>query len=117
MAFDEKLANKVREALIDNPLVEERMLFQGLAFMVDDKLCICVRDSNLLCRIGPEEFEQVLEMTGVTPMIHNKRVMNGYVFVSEQGYNTKNAFDFWIKKCLDFNKIAKPSKSKSKRTD
>jgi hypothetical protein len=40
MAYDERVANRIREALANQPLVEEKILFQGLAFMVDDKMCI-----------------------------------------------------------------------------
>jgi hypothetical protein len=112
MAFDEKLANRVREALIDQPRVTEKILFQGLAFMVDDKLCICVRDEVLLCRIGPDEYEAALEINGVAPMVHNNRIMNGYVFVSPQGYAQQGAFNNWVQKCLIFNKVAKSSKKK-----
>lgn len=117
MAYDERVANRIREALADQPLagkplVEEKTLFQGLAFMVDDKMCICVRNDVLLCRIGPNEYEAALEMNGVEPMVMNGRVAIGYVYVSPEGYATREAFDTWISKCLAFNKFAKSSKKK-----
>lgn len=112
MAYDERIANRIREALAGQPLVEEKILFQGLAFMVDDKLCICVRNDVLLCRIGPDEYEPALEMNGVEPMIHNGRNMTGYVFVNPEGYATREQFDSWVQKCLHFNKTAKSSKKK-----
>jgi hypothetical protein len=112
MAYDERVANRIREALANQPLVEEKTLFQGLAFMVDDKLCVCVRNDVLLCRIGPDEYEATLEMNGVEPMIMNGRVANGYVYVSPQGYASREAFDSWIAKCVAFNKVAKSSKKK-----
>jgi hypothetical protein len=112
MAYDERVANRIREALANQPLVEEKTLFQGLAFMVDDKLCVCVRNDVLLCRIGPDEYEAALEMNGVEPMIMNGRVANGYVYVSPQGYASREAFDSWIAKCVAFNKVAKSSKKK-----
>jgi TfoX/Sxy family transcriptional regulator of competence genes len=112
MAYDERVANRIREALAGQPLVEEKILFQGLAFMVDEKMCICVRNDVLLCRIGPDEYEAALEINGVQPMIHNGRSMKGYVFVSPEAYGAREAFDRWVAKCLLFNKVAKSSKRK-----
>lgn len=117
MAYEERIADRIREALANHSLaaqhlVEEKTLFQGLAFMVDDKLCICVRNDVLLCRIGPDEYEAALEMAGVEPMIMNRRVATGYVYVSPQGYASKEAFGSWVTKCLEFNKVAKSSKKK-----
>ncbi|MDR6809183.1 TfoX/Sxy family transcriptional regulator of competence genes [Dyadobacter sp. BE34] len=112
MAYDERVANRIREALAKQPLVEEKILFQGLAFMVEDKMCICVRNDVLLCRIGPDEYEAALEINGVEPMVHNGRSMKGYVFVSPEGYAARGAFESWVAKCLSFNKLAKSSKKK-----
>jgi hypothetical protein len=119
MAYDERVANRIREALAERPLagcplVEEKTLFQGLAFMVDDKLCIGVRNDVLLCRIGPDEYEAALEMNGVEPMVMNERVAIGYVYVSPEGYASRELFESWIGKCLSFNKFAKSSKKKKK---
>lgn len=114
MAYDERVANRIRQALADQPLLEEKTLFHGLAFMVDDKMCISVRDQTLLCRIGPDEYEAALDMNGVEPMIMNGRSAIGYVFVSPQAYASQDAFNWWVSKCLDFNKFAKSSKKKKK---
>ncbi|GGM86042.1 hypothetical protein GCM10010967_17770 [Dyadobacter beijingensis] len=121
MAYDERVVNRVREALADEQLagkylagksLEEKALFQGLAFMVDDKLCICVRNDVLLCRIGPDEYQAAVEMNGVEPMVMNGRTAAGYVYVNPEGYGTQEAFDSWVTKCLEFNKLAKSSKKK-----
>jgi len=117
MAYDERVANRIREALAGHqqagqPLVEEKSLFQGLAFMVGDKMCICVRNDVLLCRIGPDEYEAALEMNGVEPMIHNGKSMKGYVFVNPEAYALRVAFEDWVAKCWLFNKVAKSSKKK-----
>ena len=54
MAFSEQLANKVREVLINQKDITEKEMFQGLCFMVNGKMCVCVRDQELMCRIAPE---------------------------------------------------------------
>ena len=61
MAYDERLADRLREALAERPDVAERKMFQGMCFMVNGKMCICVRDNELMCRIDPEVYLHVLE--------------------------------------------------------
>jgi len=114
LAYSEKLADTVREALQHLPDVDEKKMFQGLTFMVDGKMCIGVRDEEIMCRIDPEIYESVRERIGCRPMIHGKRVMKGYVFVSVEGYQRMEDFNFWIELSLDFNKRAKASRKKKK---
>lgn len=114
MGYDLKLADRIREALAGQKNVREVTMFQGMCFMVDDKMCICLRDDRLMCRVGPEKFGEAVEKNGAEPMIHGKRLMKGFVFVSPEGYKAKKDFDYWLKACLEFNKIAIPSKRKKK---
>jgi TfoX/Sxy family transcriptional regulator of competence genes len=112
MRYDQKLADRIREGLIGQTEVEEKIMFQGMCFMVNGKMCICVRDDQIMCRIGPEKYEAALEINGCRPMIHGGRVMKGFVFVGPEGYKDKKDFDRWIELSLEFNKVAKPSKRK-----
>jgi TfoX/Sxy family transcriptional regulator of competence genes len=113
MPFSEKLANRIRESLSDLPKVEEKMMFRGLCFMVNDKMCICVSDDELMCRVGPEAYSEALEKDGVRPMIHNGKTMTGFVFVGEDVVKSKKNLDYWVTTCLAFNKEAKASKKKN----
>ena len=112
MAHDEKLANRIRESLMHLPNVEEKTMFQSLAFMVDQKLCIGVKNQEIMCRIDPDIFENVLEKQGCRPMIHGNRTMKGYVFIDPTGYTNKEDFDFWVGLALEYNPKAKSSKKK-----
>ena len=114
MAYDEKLANRVRENLMHLDNVEEKTMFRGLSFMVDGKLCIGVRGKEIMCRLDPEIFETVLERQGCRPMVHGKRTMKGFVFINEHGYLKKEDFDYWIGLALEFNPKAKASKKRRK---
>ena len=114
MAYDEKLADRVREALVERPDVAERKMFQGMCFMVNGKMCICVRDNELMCRIDPEAYEEVLEKKKCRPMVHNGKAMRGFVFVPDEGIKAKKDFDYWMALTLDFNKRAKASRKKKK---
>lgn len=112
MPYNENLANRIREALADLSNVEEKTMFQGLCFMVNDKMCISVRNDEIMCRIDPEKIEAELEKGNCRQMIHNGKTMKGYVFVTEDGYKTKKELDNWIALCLEFNEKAKASKRK-----
>jgi len=110
MAFNEKLADRIRESLADLAKVEEKRMFGGLCFMVNEKMCIGVVKDEMMCRIDPSLDEIVLEKNGCRPMDFTGRPMKGYVFISEEGMKTKKLFDYWVGLCLDFNSKAKKSK-------
>ena len=110
MAYNEKLADRIREALSDVKKVEEKKMFRGMCFMVNKKMCVCVSENEMMCRIGPEKFEEALEMDGCRPMVHNGKTMKGFVFVNEENIRTKKTFDYWLGLALEFNKEAKASK-------
>ena len=112
MAVNQQLFDRVSEALLDLLVVEEKKMFGGICFLVDDKLCICVKNDEILCRIDPKDFEEVLEREGVRPMRQSNRTAKGYVYVHADVIKTQQAFDYWINRALTYNKIAKASKKK-----
>ena len=114
MPYNETLANRIREALIDVPKVKEKEMFSGVTFMVDDKMCISVGPDRIMCRIDPEIHDQLLEERACRPMIMKGREYKGYILVNEEDVQRKAELDFWIRLCLDFNGRAKSSKKKSK---
>lgn len=115
MAYSEELNNKIREALVNVPKVEEKHMFGGVCYMVNGKMCVGVVKNEMMCRIDPKMEEIVFEKNGCRAMDFTGRPMKGYVFISDEGMKTKKDFDYWIKLCLDFNIQAKASKKKSKK--
>lgn len=115
MAYNEKLADRIREALADIPEVEEKLMFGGSCFMVNGKMCVGVIKDDMMCRIDPSLDEVVLEKKGCRPMDFAKRPMKGYVYVNEEGRKSKKDFEYWIGLCLEFNSKAKASKKKPKK--
>jgi len=113
MAYSEKLADRIRESLADVQNVTEKEMFRGICFMVNDKMCICVSHDELMCRVGPDIYEEALEKLGVRPMMRNGKAISGYLYVREEDVKAKKQFDYWVNACLDFNKEAKSSKKKS----
>lgn len=112
MAYNELLADKIRESVSHLPNVEEKNMFGGVSFMVNGKMCIGVVKDEMMCRINPDLDEIVLEMNGCRPMDFTGKRMKGYVFVCDEALKTKKQFDYFIKLCLDFNEQAKSSKKK-----
>ncbi len=114
MAYNTALSDRIREALAELPDVEEKEMFGGMCFMVNDKMCVGVMKDEMMCRIDPDMKETLLEKEGCRPMTMGGKTMNGYVLIAEEGMKTKKAFDYWIGLCLEFNPFAKASK-KAKR--
>ncbi len=109
MAVNEKLTSKIREALNNVPNVEEKKIFSGIAFMVNDKLCIGVSDNRIMCRVDPVVHDELIKKPGCTTTVMQGKAMKGYVYVDESVLNTKEQIDFWVKLALDFNPKAKAS--------
>ena len=111
MAYNEQLADKIREALADCglPDVEEKKMFRGICFMVNGKMCVCASGDEMLCSIGPA-YINALEKHGVRGMIRNGKALKDFVFVSDEAMKTKKEFDSWIAQALAFNKFAKATK-------
>jgi len=112
MAYSVELADRIREYLVTIPnlKIEEKPMFGGLAFLVNDKMCINVSGENLMCRFNPNLLEELAERSGFLPMIMKGKQMNGYCYVEPIGFTRKADFEFWVNLCLDFNEQAKSSK-------
>ena len=113
MAYNEKLSDRIREALANVPQVEEKKMFGGVCYMVDGKMCVGVVKDEMMCRIGPETYEEALEKTGCREMDFAGKPMEGYVYVSDEGMRTNEQFAYWINLCLEYNPKAKAAKKKS----
>jgi len=115
MAYNEKLADRVREIIaVHHKRVTEKRMFGGLCFMVNDKMCVGVEKERLMVRLDPEKQEEVMEKEGARPMDFTGIVMKGYVFVDIEALNTKKKLEYWMNLALEYNKKAKASKKKKK---
>ncbi|WP_205513813.1 TfoX/Sxy family protein [Longitalea arenae] len=113
MAYNEKLADRVREIIsLTHDNVEEKKMFGGLCFMVNEKMCIGVERERIMVRLDPAVYDKAMEMEGCTAMDFTGKIMKGYVFVDAAVLKTKTKLDHWVQLALDFNKRAKASKKK-----
>ncbi|TDY72041.1 TfoX-like protein [Leptospira meyeri] len=116
MAINEKLLDRVRKSMEGQTNVEEKKMFGGLCFMVNGKMCICIRNDEIMCRIDPESIGSILSKKKARPMIHNGHLMKGFVFVNEEDIKTKKEIEYWIQLSLEYNKKSPPAKKKAKKT-
>jgi hypothetical protein len=114
MTYDLKLADRIREYLMAFPelKIEEKPMFRGLAFMVNDKMCVNVSGENLMCRFDPALQEDIAEKKGFEPMIMKGKELKGYCYINPIGFKSKKDFEYWVGLCLEFNPRAKSSKKK-----
>lgn len=112
MAYDEVTANYIRMSLASEGEVEEKTMFGGRCFMLNEKMCICLNEEELLCRIGAPAVLDAVELPGCHQMMNGNRVMKDFVGVSLDVFRTIPQRSYWIKLALAFNATAKPSKKK-----
>jgi TfoX/Sxy family transcriptional regulator of competence genes len=115
MAYNEILAQRVREALVAQPRVEEKKMMGGLTFMVNGKMCVGVVRDELMARIDPEVYATALTKKGCREMDFTGKPMKGFVFITPEGTKQKSDLDYWIGLALELNKRAKASKKRKKK--
>ncbi len=112
MAYNEKIAGRIREALSHLSDVKEQPKMGGLTFMLHDKFLIRVHNNELLCRVDHAKYEEVLEQKGCREWIYKAKPMKGWVMVKEEGFTSRKDFDYWIGLVLEFNERAKKAKKR-----
>ena len=112
MTYNTKLADRVREYLAEIPdlEIEEKEMFNVLNFMVNGKTCVCVSGENLMLRFDPKLQEEIAEKNGYQTMLMKGKEYKGYGYIHPEGFRKKEDFDYFLHKCLEYNKLAKSSK-------
>jgi TfoX/Sxy family transcriptional regulator of competence genes len=115
MAYNEQLANQVRESLRSQPIVEEKAMMGGLVFMVDGKMCVGVTNDDLMVRLDPNDIEAALEKRGARQMDFTGTPMKSFLFIGPEGTSSGSELRYWIDLALAYNPFAKASKKKAKK--
>jgi TfoX/Sxy family transcriptional regulator of competence genes len=120
MAYNQNTANRIAEQLLDqNIAFEEKKMFGGIAFMLNEKMCIGVVKDELMLRILYEKYETVLEQDYAKPMQFTGKAMKGFVFVEPEGFETDQHLAQWVQYGVEFGKFgtvkSKNNKSSSKK--
>jgi hypothetical protein len=102
MAYDETLAQSVREALAGRSALVERRMFGGLAFMLHGNMCCGVLGDDLILRLGPEGGEAALNRPHARPFDVTGRPMKGIVMVAPAGHTAAADLNDWVGKAVAF---------------
>jgi TfoX/Sxy family transcriptional regulator of competence genes len=109
VAYDERLAERVRELLADERDVSEQRMFGGLSFLVGGNMAVAVSSRDgLLVRVGPDAFEEALERPGTSPMEMGGRQMKGWVFVAPDKLGRKRELAAWVGRGTRFARSLPP---------
>jgi len=116
MAFDERLAARIREVLAERPSVVEKKMFGGLTFMVAGHMACGVVGADLMVRVGPDAHEAALQRKHARAMDFTGRSLKGMVYVGADGLKSKKALAGWVGKGVDFAQALPPKKPKKKKS-
>lgn len=107
MAYDEELAERVREELQADPGFSERKMFGGLCFMLHGNMCAGVVGERLMLRLGKDGAIAALRQPSVTPMDFTGRPMRAMVYVEGEGL-TGGALARWVGQAATFARSLPP---------
>jgi TfoX/Sxy family transcriptional regulator of competence genes len=102
MAYNEATADRLRAALRDTPGLSERQMFGGLCLMVDGKMFAGIVGDDLMLRVGPERFEELLVRPAARLMDFTGRPMTGFLYVGPAGFTADADLDAWLSYARDF---------------
>jgi TfoX/Sxy family transcriptional regulator of competence genes len=109
MAYDEDLADRIRELLGAASGVVEKRMFGGLAFLVNGNMAIAASgQGGLLVRVAPDDTETLLAGEHVEPMVMRGREMRGWLRVGADGVQTKRQLEEWVERGADYARSLQP---------
>jgi TfoX/Sxy family transcriptional regulator of competence genes len=103
VAYDEDLANRVRELLTGEAGVTEKKMFGGLAFLIGGNMSVAASgQGGLMVRVAPEETDALVAKPHARPFEMRGREMQGWVRVDEEGVRTKRQLEPWVKRGVGY---------------
>ena len=103
MAYDEALAERVRDQISSRPRVDEREMFGGIAFLIDGNMAVGVRGEELLVRLDPEDAERALSEQGVRRFeMGGRRQPKGWVLVAAERLSDDPGLAGWVETGADY---------------
>jgi hypothetical protein len=100
MAFDEKLAARIRGQLGKKKGLTEKRMFGGLGFLLNGNIACAVRKDEMLVRVVPEQTDKALERKHTR--LFGARPMKGWILVAPDGLKTDKALAKWVETGVDY---------------
>jgi TfoX/Sxy family transcriptional regulator of competence genes len=109
LAYDEDLANRIRELIAGEEAVTEKRMFGGLAFLVNGNMSVAASgQGGLMVRVDPEETDALLEKPHAAPFEMRGREMQGWLRVGSEGVRTKRQLEPWVKRGVAYARSLPP---------
>ena len=103
MAYDEDLANRVREVVGANARFSEQKMFGGLAFLIGGNMAVGVSgQGGLMVRVDRDDTEALLAKPHARPFEMRGREMKGWVRVDAEGVRTKRQLEPWVRRGISY---------------
>lgn len=103
MAYDEVLAERIRDFTKGDRTITEKKMFGGLAFLVNGNIGVAASgQGGLLVRVDPEESDALVKKTNAYPMVMRGREMRGWLRVDSDNVNTKVRLERWVNRGIDY---------------
>ena len=108
MAYDEGLAQRVREILSESLGYEEKKIFGGIGFLLHGNMACGVIRDDLIVRVGAENYSEALLQPDVELFDMTGRAMTGWVIVKEPGYRKDSNLEDWVNQGVSYSLILPP---------
>lgn len=102
MAYDQRLAQRIREALAEHPELIEKKMFGGIAFLLNGNMACGINRDNLIVRVGPAAYAEALSAPHASEFDLTGRPMSGWVQVAPAGYESDEELTAWLEQGLSF---------------
>jgi TfoX/Sxy family transcriptional regulator of competence genes len=116
MAYDEKLADRIRDALGARKNLTETKMFGGVAFMLNGNMATGVMKDELMVRVAPDDWEKLLRSPGAHTLEMMKgKPAKGFIIVGRTGIDTKSKLEKWVARGAE-TAMAMPPKAAKKKS-
>jgi hypothetical protein len=115
MAYDESLAERVRESLAQVRGLTEIKMFGGLCFTIRGNMAVGVVGNELMVRVPKEDGDTLLARPHTRPMDFTGKPMQGFLFVEPPGVRTKKTLQGWVDRGVAYASSLPPKKPKPKK--
>ena len=111
MAFNEGLAERIRQGPARRKGIEEKKMFGGIGFLLNGNMLVGVWNDSLIVRLGPEVGEEALKEPHVKEFDITGRAMKGWVLVAPEGVEADEELSGWVRRAVKFVRTL-PAKEK-----
>ena len=108
MAYDETLADRIRDTLAQIPGFTERRMFGGVGYMLNGNMACGVNGSDLIVRVGPERYEEFLALPITKPFDMTGRPMRGWITVSDDNLDNDSDLEHWVRQGTKYARTLPP---------